>query len=338
MVVTRRDVAEAAGVSPAVVSYVLNGGPRPVSAPTRERVEAAIRDLGYRPNAIASALRGGATHTIGYLTGSNRDPYQLELGRELERKFLERGYIVLAGAADHDRRLELRYLQAFTDRRVDALILGSGVSLIGQPPIGEHDVPTVALERAPGASTATVIDADGAADAGLAVRHLAWHGHRVIGLVAGPPGLVAERDRRTGWRSAMKAGGAPYGSELVQNGDQSEEGGYLAAMQLLSRHGRPWALHGQRPTALLATSDLLAIGALYACTELGLSVPDDVAVVGLGGTKSAAFTIPPLTAVRVDIDHLSTMVVDATLAAIAGEPAERSTVAGNLLIGRSCGC
>lgn len=109
MAVTRSDVARAAGVSPAVVSYVLNGGPRPVSAAARSRVEAAIDELDYRPNAIASALRGGSTHSVGMLSPDPLDPYFAELSEAMEREFSSAGYVVLTGHTRGDKTREERY-------------------------------------------------------------------------------------------------------------------------------------------------------------------------------------------------------------------------------------
>jgi LacI family transcriptional regulator len=98
LAVTRSDVARAAGVSPAVVSYVLNNGPRPVATGTRERVLAAIDQLGYRPNAIASALRGGSTKTIGLLTPNRSNPFYGALAEAVERTFSDQGYLTLTAS------------------------------------------------------------------------------------------------------------------------------------------------------------------------------------------------------------------------------------------------
>ncbi|WIB67046.1 LacI family DNA-binding transcriptional regulator [Curtobacterium sp. MCBD17_035] len=340
MPVTRSDVARAAGVSPAVVSYVINNGPRPVSATTRERVEAAIADLGYRPNAIASSLRNGSTRSIGYLTPNPRDPFMAELGESVERQFSARGYLVLTGNTYFDRAREERYLQSFIDRNVDGLVFAPGVSLASTP-TWQADRPVVSLDGAgthPGWST---VSAQDALDAATAVGHLVLqHGHMLVACIAGTPRLTSEAERIAGWRTATGSEGLPSGPELLAYGEISEEGGYSAAMQLLSSHGRPWVVHGRGPTAVFATNDAQAVGVISACAELGLRVPEDVAVVAVGGTRIAPYTVPPLSTVRQDVELIAELAARQLIAGIADPtaPAARSRLRGNLVVARSCGC
>ena len=340
MAVTRSDVARLAGVSPAVVSYVLNPGSRPVAATTRERVEAAITELDYRPNAIASALRGGSTRSIGFLTPNQRNPFYAELAEAVERRFNASDYLVLAGHTNNDRSREEAYLRAFIDRRIDALVLSSGVSLVRSAPPVMHQLPVVVLEETNESTLFSSIGADEAADAATAVEHLQRHGHALIGCIGGPPWITVEDSRVDGWRQQQRVMGLAHGDELIAVAEQSEAGGDSAASLLLSERGRPWALHGRRPSALFVTSDAQATGAIFACHELGLRVPEDVAIVSFGGTAPAAYTMPPLTTLRQDIDYLATATVTHLCAAIADAETPRVdvTVRGNLVIGRSCGC
>lgn len=339
MTVTRSDVARAAQVSPAVVSYVLNNGPRPVSARARARVEEAVRRLGYRPNAIAAALRAGTTRSVGFLIPNPRDPFLAELGEAFERQFSARDYLVLTGNTYYDRAREERYVQMFIDRNVDAIIFTPGISMAASPgadvgrPILSLDVSTAAESW----STLQPCDAD---DAATAVEHLQRHGHDLIGCIAGPPHLAGEAARIDGWRRQVAIAAGPSGSELVAFGDISEEGGNTAALQLLSEHGRPWAVHGRRPSAVFVTSDAQAVGTISACYELGLRVPDDVAVVGMGGTRIAPYTIPPLTTLRQDVEYIAMTATANLLERIENPDVAplRSQLRGNLVLGRSCGC
>ncbi len=340
MAPTRSDVARLAGVSPAVVSYVLNDGPRPVAAGTRERVEAAVRQLDYRPNAIASALRGGSTRSIGFLTPNQRNPFFAELAEAVERRFSARGYLVLTGNTNNDRNREEAYLRTVLDRRVDALVLSSGVSLARSAPPAMRGVPVVVLEELAEGSPFSGIGSDDRADAATAVEHLQHHGHELIGCISGPPWIAVEAARISGWRRQQASASAPAGEDLLVVAEQSEEGGNSAAALLLSEHGRPWAAHGRRPSALFVTSDAQATGAIYTCHELGLRVPQDVAVVSFGGTHPAAYTIPPLSTLRQDINFLATATVNHLSRKIADPSTSRVdlTLRGNLVIGRSCGC
>lgn len=340
MAVTRADVARAAGVSPAVVSYVLNSGPRPVASETRKRVESAILRLGYRPNAIASALRGGATQSIGFLTPNPRNPFYAELAEAIERQLSARGYLVLTGNTYYDRAREERYLRTFVDRKVDGLILGSGVSLARSPVPGLDEQPMLVLDDASTSPGASSIVTEDALDAATAVEHLQRHGHDLIGCVAGPPNIPLEAARMRGWSAQQTRAGSPSGAELVAYGEGSEEGGNVAASLLLSEHGRPWALHGRRPSALFVASDVQAIGAIYACYELGLRVPEDVAIVSIGGTRTAAYTIPPLTTMRQDVEYVATTGTAHLLKRVEDplEAPQHLRLRGNLVLGHSCGC
>jgi len=339
MAVTRSDVAQAAGVSPAVVSYVLNNGPRPVSKDARARVTAAVEKLGYRPNAIASALRGGSTHSIGFMSPNPRNPFYAELGEALERHLSARGYLVLTGNTYYDRSREDRYLRTFIDRKVDGLIFSSGISLVASPAPGIEQ-PVLALDFAGANDQFSTVRTDDAADSASAVEHLQRHGHELIGCIGGPSLIGTEPERINGWRRQQDAAQLPSGDELVAFGEMSEDGGNAAASQLLSDHGRPWALHGHRPTALFVASDVQAIGVIYACYELGLRVPEDVAIVSLGGTKAVGYTIPPMTSMRQDIEFTASLATENLLARIHDSSLAPSavTLRGNLVIGRSCGC
>jgi LacI family transcriptional regulator, galactose operon repressor len=340
MPVTRSQVARAAGVSPAVVSYVLNNGPRRVSPATRARVEAVIKKLGYRPNAIASALRGGTTQSIGYLTPNTRNPFYANLSEAIERHCSTHGYLVLTGNTHHDRVREERYLQTFLDRKVDGLIFASGVSVVDAPVRGLDELPVVGFEQAAARPAISTIATEDVADAGTAVEHLQRHGHRLIGCVAGPPQVPAEARKIAGWRGQQQSVDNPTGDELVAFAETSEAGGNAATLQLLSEHGRPTALHGRRPTALFVASDVQAIGVLFACYELGLRVPQDVAIVSVGGTTAAAFTFPLLTTMRQDVEYIAATATEHLLARIADAdtPPLHTSLRGNLVVGLSCGC
>lgn len=341
MAVTRQDVAQAAGVSPSVVSFVLNNGPRPVSRDARRRVEAAVAELGYRPNVLASALRRGSSRSIGLLVPSQRNGYLAELAEAVERAFATRNYFVITGSTQYDRTREERLFQTFVDRRVDALVFAPGVSLAASPPVGAPDQLILALEPiGEGVTGLSSIQVDERSDSAFVVQHLQSHGHEVIGCVANSWHTPAEALRIAGWRDAMEAAGARLGEELLSFGETSEEGGYIATQALLSPHGRPWAVLGEPPSALLVTSDVQAVGALRACYEAGLSVPGDIAIISMGGTASAAYTIPPLTALRQDLGWMAATAAGILIDQIErkGEPVSITGVRGNLVIGSSCGC
>jgi LacI family transcriptional regulator len=304
-------------------------------------VEEAVAKLGYRPNAFASALRRGSSRSIGLLIPSQRSGHLAELAEAIEQVFTARGYLVITGSTQHDRMREERLFQSLVDRRVDAIVLAPGVSLATSPAPGARDQLILALEAiGAGHRDVSSIQVDERSDAAFAVQHLQGHGHQVIGCVANSRHTPADGLRIAGWRDALEAVGARAGGELLAMGDTSAEGGYVSTQALLSPHGRPWAVRGESPSALLVTSDVQALGSLSACHELGLSVPDDIAIVSMGGTASASYTIPPLTTLRQDVRWIATRSADVLIDQIENEGKPRSItgVRGNLVIGSSCGC
>lgn len=338
MAVTRADVARAAGVSPAVVSYVVNQGPRGVSRSARQRVEEAVLRLGYRPNAVATALRGGSTRSIGFLSSHPRNSFYAEVAESLERELYRHGYIVVAAHAYGDRDREVQYLRTFVDRKVDAIVVAAGISLSDED-LAQLEQPILVLEDAHRSVGASTISTEDSVDAARAVEHLQRHGHTRIGCITTPPHVTTASARITGWRSQQRRAGNPAGEEYLAYADLSQEGGYAAAHLLLAPHGRVVALNGQPPTAIFVGSDDQAAGVLYACHELRLDVPSHVALVSMGGTRAASFTIPALTTMRQDIELIARTTTAALLSRIghAREP-EHLSLQGNLVIAGSCGC
>ncbi|WP_350280513.1 LacI family DNA-binding transcriptional regulator [Kribbella sp. HUAS MG21] len=314
--VTRNDVAQYAGVSTAVVSYVVNEGPRKVAPETRERVLDAIRVLGYRPNATARALRMGTTRTFGLITPDGGNPLFAELAKAIDREAAARGYVVLQTSADGDPETEHAKIAELVARQVSGLLL---VAPTADPALADVEVPVIAINRVlPTVSSVRPAYREGAR---LGVEHLISHGRRSIGLVIGGAG---HPERELGWREALATAGLPEGP--VARAAFSREGGYRAAQVLL---------HSE-PTAIFASSDLQAIGVLRALHEAGRKVPEDVAVVAFDGTPETEYTWPPLTVVRQPVEQLAR---EAVRRLIEGEDAvDALTVPTELILRRSCGC
>ncbi|GAB3944248.1 LacI family DNA-binding transcriptional regulator [Kribbella albertanoniae] len=317
--VTRNDVARYAGVSTAVVSYVVNDGPRAVSPQARERVLEAIRVLGYRPNATARALRTGSTQTFGLITPDGGNPLFAELAKAIDKAAAERGYVVLQTSADGDPETERTKVAQLLARQVSGLVL---VTPTEAPDLSGADVPVVVVNRLlPGVSSVSPRYREGAR---AAVEHLAGHGHTRIALVIGEGGRrVPERER--GWREGLRAAGLPDGPAIRVG--FSREGGYLAGQWLVGLE--------ERPTAVFASSDLQAIGLLRALREAGLRVPADVAVVAFDGTPEAEYSWPPLTVVRQPVERMAAEVVRQLVEGTVGEPTAYPT---ELVVRKSCGC
>ncbi|MFF1815736.1 LacI family DNA-binding transcriptional regulator [Kribbella sp. NPDC058245] len=318
--VTRNDVARYAGVSTAVVSYVVNDGPRAVSPQARERVLEAIRVLGYRPNATARALRTGSTKTFGLITPDGGNPLFAELAKAIDKAAGERGYVVLQTSADGDAETERLKVAELLARQVSGLAL---VTPAEAPDLAGADLPVVIVNRVlPGVSSVGPRYREGAR---VAVEHLVGHGHTRIALVIGESGAKPVPERERGWREGLRAAGLPDGP--LMRVAFSREGGYAA--------GRWLAGLEVTPTAVFVSSDLQAVGVLRALREAGVRVPEDVAVVAFDGTAEAEWCAPALTVVRQPLERMASEVVRQLVEGPVGRSTAYPT---ELVIRKSCGC
>jgi LacI family transcriptional regulator len=325
---TRKDVAERAGVSTAVVSYVINSGPRPVAPKTRQRVLDAIQVLGYRPNAAARALKLRSTEMIGLVTPDNSNPLFAELSRAIEEAAYELGYALLLTNSGGKPALEKKQLGNLAARQVDGLLLVSENPNPDLTELFDASVPVILMNRADGIDGVSSIGVDfrGAARAG--VDHLIGHGHTSIGLVVGLDGIGSSREREEGWREALRSAGLPEGP--IARTEFTREGGYEAGKRLLTS--------ANAPSAVFASSDMQAVGVLRAIHEAGLAVPGDVAVVSFDGSPESEFTWPPLTVVQQPVRSMARDAVAALTAKPRQAPAHHVTYQAQLVIRASCGC
>ncbi|MFJ8357982.1 LacI family DNA-binding transcriptional regulator [Streptomyces sp. NPDC093984] len=270
---TIRDVAERAGVSKSLVSLVLRGSDQ-VRPEKRQAVLAAVEELGYRPNAAARSLSERRTRTVGVLLNDMRNPWFVELLDGLNSRLHDAGLRMLLADGHLNRRLGEDLTRTFTDLRVDGLIA------VGTLPPSEAlrqaaaRIPTVvAGAREPELPAVDIVANDDEHGARLATEHLIGLGHRRIAHIAGQ-GVVGALRRRS-FETVMREHGLAD-SAIVEQGDLTEEGGYRAAIRLLSAR--------RRPTAVFAFNDIACVGALSAAEELGLRVPRDLSLVGYDNT------------------------------------------------------
>jgi LacI family transcriptional regulator len=285
MAVTRADVARLAGTSPALVSYVLNGGPRQVAPATKARIEAAIAELGYRPNMSARSLRMNRGHALGMVIPDGANPFFAELSAVIEAAAFARGYPLFVGNAAGDEERERAYVRTFIDRRVEGLLAISSSWKTGiADACEEAGMILVALDRVIDPARCAHVMCDSVAGAERAVAHLIEHGHREIACLSGPHVSTAE-DRVQGYRNALAAAGLAEG-RIVRT-DFGGAAGYRALAEIMA--------DSHRPTAIFVTSDLQAMGMLRAAYDAGLRVPDDLAVVAFDGIEYSRYTRPGLT-------------------------------------------
>lgn len=336
--VTRDDVARLAGTSTAVVSYVINNGPRPVAPATRERVLAAIKQLSYRPDRVAQAMASRRTDLIGLIVPDARQPFFGEMSHAVEQAAAERGKMVLVGNSDYLHEREIHYLRAFLGMRVSGLILVSqGLDDTAAAEIEAWDARIVLLHERTEAQNEFAVVTDDIGGAQLAVRHLLEHGHTDIACIGGmdftPTVGDPVTDHIEGWRRAMQEAGLPTEGRVFK-APYNRYDAYKVGLELLSRP--------DRPRALFCATDDQAIGILRAARELRIDVPGELAVAGFDDVKEADLTDPPLTTVASDRQAMARAAVDLVLddgLRVVGAQRERlRQFPSRLVIRRSCGC
>lgn len=283
---TIRSVAKRAGVSKSLVSLVMRGAPN-VSEERRAAVLEAARALGYRPNLLARSLGERRTRTLGVLLSDLHNPFFAEVIDGVHIGAEQHGLRLVMGTGRRVARLEAEVVESFLQQAVEGLIL------LG-PALPDEDIlavaraaPTVVVAREVAGGDAGVVINDDLVGAELVVDHLVSLGHRRIAHVHGGAGGTAAQ-RRAGYEEAMERRGLAH-EIVVVPGDSTDEGGYRGAGMLLA--------HPRRPTAVFAYNDLAAIGVLTAVSEAGLSVPEDISVVGYDNTYLAGIRHLSLTSV-----------------------------------------
>ncbi|MEW6637947.1 MAG: LacI family DNA-binding transcriptional regulator, partial [Actinomycetota bacterium] len=240
--VTIKDVARRAGVSTATVSRVLSGKDF-VSEQMRERVLAAVERLGYRPNALARALREENTKTLGLVIGNVMNPFFTTVARAVEDAARERGYTMLLGNVDEDPGKEESYLRVLLEKRVDGIIISPARA--ESPHLAKvvsERVPVVFVDRSVEGIGAPVVRADGRRAVNQLVRYLVSMGHKRLSIISGPPDVVSGRERLDNFVAAAAEHGAPVDPEYVKIGDFRRQSGMDAMRELLRLGSRPTAV------------------------------------------------------------------------------------------------
>jgi LacI family transcriptional regulator len=310
--VTMLDVAKRAGVTKQTVSNVVTG--RVVVSPkTRAKVEAAITELGYTPNLVARGLATGTTMTIGFLVPTVANPFYSEVVEEVENVLDSRGYHLLLCTTRGEGERARRHLASLGSRSIDALLIAGDQQVedhLGLLASCKFPVALCAWEIDP-PDTLPVVTIDYEQAGFLAGRHLRDLGHERVAVIADLP---AHARRVDGLRRAFARDGLTLPDDAVITAPQSSpEGGFEAASAALTG-ALPSA---GRPTAIFASHDILALGALDAARQLGLCVPEDLSVVGLDDIDQARRAHPALTTVAIPKREMAQQVVELLLRAIS---------------------
>jgi LacI family transcriptional regulator len=282
-----RDVAKRAGVAPITVSRCINNSGY-CSPETRARVEAAISELGFVPNRLASGLRSKRSNTLALVLTDITNPFFTTIARGVEDIASEAGYTVIFCNTDESVSKEKMYLQMLLEKRVDGILLVPALSgLDSVALIKKQHTPIVVLDRRVPDLQTDVVRCDSEGGAYELTRLLLSLGHREIAIINGPSGVSTSEDRLCGYRRALTEAGITTNTRREYYGAFTQESGFEMTYKALAET--------QKPTALFATNNFIAFGALKALQELGFHVPDDIAIVGFDDLPSALVTFPFLT-------------------------------------------
>ncbi|MBE1574261.1 LacI family DNA-binding transcriptional regulator [Amycolatopsis roodepoortensis] len=323
-----RDVAEHAGVSVRTVSNVVNGF-RYVAPATRERVQASIDALGYRPNLAARTLRQGRTGLVALVIPEIDSPYFSELAARTVRIADARGLTVLIDQTDGDAERETRLLHGRRSQLVDGVLFSPWAVTPAELASRTDTAPLVLLGEHDGTSGVDHVAIDNVAAAREATAHLLARGRRRIAAVGNQPRSLnaTARQRLAGYREALADAGLPAEPELeVTVPSLHRADGHQAMLRLLDSP-RP-------PDAVFCFTDELALGALRAAADRGVAVPDSLALIGFDDIEDGRFSVPALTTVSPDKDRIAELALDRLAEQMSSPRSPRSIVAPHRLVVR----
>ncbi|NLO60157.1 MAG: LacI family transcriptional regulator [Spirochaetales bacterium] len=297
MAVTIKDVAERAKVSTASVSYMINNGPRNVSEKTRAKIEKAIRETGYSPNAVARSLKTTRTYNLGLLITDIKDPFFLDLILGVQAEAIAHNYNVFLCSSQNDIELERHYIEQLRQQNVDGLIVAG--SHLDQETLHTIATTTKTIILSPhkiqNAVQFFIDDYEGGRMVG---EYLLMKGHRKIRYIEGS-WMASDSHRLDGLCSVLEDASVNTSNIVgaIAN-NVSYEAGFSATLEALGKY--------PDTTALFCYNDTIASGAINACRELGYRVPQDISIIGFDDTEVAKSIFPALTTVNTNSGEIGT--------------------------------
>ncbi len=292
-----KEVAKHAKVSTATVSRTINGSGK-VSPRTAERVRKSIKELNFYPNTHARTLVSGRSRMVGLIISDITNPFFPELVKHFEDQAVQKGLEVIIGNTDYETKRMTECIRRMVERKVDGVAImtsEANPSLLAE--LTRRDIPTVFMDTGKNGPRSVNISIDYEQGIQEALQHLVSLNHKRIAFISGPLNLQSARRRLDSFVAGMKSRGIKVEARLIEKGDHRIEGGGFAMRALLQLP--------QRPTAVIASNDLTAIGALGAIHDAGLEVPRDISLVGFDDISFAHLTQPPLTTIRLSRSQLA---------------------------------
>lgn len=294
--VTMREVAAWAGVSKATVSHVINGT-RFVEVVTKERVQQAIEHLGYRPNVAARSLTTQQSRIIGYIVSDVTNTFFAEIMRGIEDVFIANNYSIMVCNTNEVLEREQYYIDILLKQGVDGIIAAAtsqNWDVLNEA--AKLNVPIILLDRDFENSNATYVGVNNKQGAYLGTKHLIDCGYKDIGILSGFLRLSTMRDRLAGFELALQEQGLPFRDDWALSSPLTVEAGTRSLKTLMSK--------ADRPSAIFISNNLLSLGALVGLQEMGLSCPEDVALVAFDDHPWAKVSDPPLTVISQPTYHI----------------------------------
>ncbi|MBE1555540.1 LacI family DNA-binding transcriptional regulator [Sporosarcina limicola] len=308
------DVAKEAKVSIATVSKVINNKGH-ISEKTKRKVQEVIVALNYQPNMMASALMGKRTKTIGLLIPDIANPFFSELARSIEDRGHEFGYNLVMCSTDYIQEKENKYITLLKRKSVDGFIIASGFENLDKiEELVKEDIPVAIVARDSPMFYVNTVALDDFMGGYLAASHLIELGHKNIGVIARD--VWSNRERLRGFKQALEENKLEFTPdfEFIKEINHIEAGKYMTRKYLDAPHP---------PTAIFACNDLLAAGVIQGGKEVGMSVPEDLSVIGFDNTILATIIEPPLTTISQPIQNMGKEVMDIMISMITGEVKEK---------------
>jgi DNA-binding LacI/PurR family transcriptional regulator len=326
--VSIKDIAQVANVTPGTVSRALRDSPR-VNPETKKRIQRLADEMGYTPDALARSLVMGRTQTIGVVVTTIADPFIGAIVQTIESAAHEQGYTVILTSSNDAPQREIEAVELLQSRRVDGVIVTSSrVGALYQDRLAQLRVPIVLINSLAvhsGRHTISV-SVDNHHGGQQATNHLIQKGHRRIAHVAAPADRNDGAERLAGYRDALAKAGIAYDPSLVVQGTGRAGGGQRALPALLSLD--------DVPSAVFCYNDMTAIGLMHAARKAGLSVPDDLAVVGFDDIAFAQLAHPPLTTIAQPVGQLGRGAMEKVLTLLSMDDRSESAVANVTVCGR----
>jgi DNA-binding LacI/PurR family transcriptional regulator len=327
-----RGVAARARVSIATVSRTVNHVPT-VDPVLAARVWSAVAEFNYLPNTQARALVSGKSKLLGLIVSEITNPFFPELIQEFEQVAVERGYEILIGSTNYERKTIEKCVRRMLERKVDGVaVMTFGIEDFLFERFEAESIPVVFIDVAPTRPLSSVLTVDYQAGIYEGVQHLAVLGHRKIGFITGPLRLRSAETRKAAFLHCLRKTGIKPDPAWIIEGDHTLDGGRDAMQKILALPS--W------PTAIMCSNDMTAIGVQHALFEANLKVPDDFSLVGFDDIHLAEYTIPPLTTVRMSCKDIALKAVHALLSHLQDPSAKTeasATISTRLIVRQTTG-